>query len=173
MTMHDTPRPDRDTPSVSEIQRMAAAHLSTRARAGYVTLLLVSATMAVMLGSLWLTEPRLPLRTHVAFGLIVAVAISWTGFALWVLTRRRVLFGVDRLVAARMALLFSVVSAASLLAAAHWSAAGRMAFAAGLAEIPLCALAAALLVRAQRRVRALSRRKQEIEQQLAQRQRQT
>ncbi len=155
------------TPSITDIQRIAASELSTRPRMGYVVLLVVSATILALLMSLWLTEPALPLRTHVAFGLMAGILLSWVVFALWVLTRRRVLFGMDRLVASRMALGFSVASVAATLAVASVSNLGRQGYIGALAQIPLCAIAAAMLVRARRRVHLLSRRRQELETQLA------
>lgn len=155
------------TPTIADIQHLAASELSLRHRLRYVVLLVASAVMLALLGSLWLTEPALPLRTHLAFGLMAGILLSWIAFTLWVLTTRRVLFGMDRLVASRMALAFSAVSVAFTLAAAHWSGFGRPGYIGALAQLPLCAIAAALLVRARRRVQVLSRRRQELETQLA------
>ena len=151
------------TPSIAEIQRIAAAELSTRPRVRYVLLLVVSATMLSLLASLWITEPALPLGTNVAFGLMAGILLSWVVFALWVLTRRRVLFGRDRLVASRMALGFSVASVIATLAIGSASSLGRQAYVGALAQLPLCAIAAAMLVRARRRVHVLLRRRQELE----------
>src|SRR5678815_4371066 len=91
-----------DTParSVADIQQLAAAQLSLPSRVGHTALLMVSVTMAVAVGSLWATEPSLPMRTQMAFAVIVAMSLGWTVFAMWVLTRRRVLLGTDRVVAA-------------------------------------------------------------------------
>lgn len=149
--------------TVADIQRLAAQHLSLPSRIGHVLLLVVSLTMAAAIGSLWLTEPSLPVRTHVAFALIVTASLAWAGFAVWVLTERRVLFGLDRVIAARMALGFSLTCAVGMMAAGYWGGAGTPAYVGAALESPLCVVAAVLLVRARRRVEALSRRRRELE----------
>ncbi|MEO8482763.1 MAG: hypothetical protein ABI634_11170 [Acidobacteriota bacterium] len=165
MITSEPPNPSPIVPSVADIQRMAADELATP-RLRYVVLLVVSATMSVLLGSLWLTEPGLPLRTRIAFGVMVAIALSWTGFAVWVLKARRVLFGLDRVIAARMALVFSLTGAVGTWAVASAIGAGRPGLLAGLAQLSLSAVAGIMLLRAHRHARALSVRKQEIERRL-------
>ena len=76
-------------------------------RLGYVALLLAALTMTGVVGTLWATEPSLPLRVHVAFGVMVAIGSSWVVFALWVLTHRRILLARHQIVAGRMAVTFT------------------------------------------------------------------
>jgi len=104
--------------------------------------------VAGLVGLLWATEPTpLPLRTQVAFAAMIAVGLTWAGLASWALARRP-LFAVDRVVAASLALVVSVVSAlwGAILAWSRTGLGGLMAVVGvGLA----CALASAtLLVRA-------------------------
>jgi hypothetical protein len=152
--------------SVSDIQRLTAAQLSLPSRIGHTLLLAGSLTMAAAIGSLWATEPFLPARTHAAFGLIVSIALAWSVFAVWVLARRRVLFGRDRVVASGMGLGFTALCTAGMLAVGYWGGVGRSAYAAALVESLLGGVAAVLLVRARRRVAALSIRRRELERQL-------
>jgi hypothetical protein len=155
--MNDDPRV-----SIADIQRLAAAHLSLPSRVGHVSLLMASAMMAATIGSLWVTEPSLPWRTHVAFAVIVSAAVAWAIFATWVLVRRRVLFGTDRVLAARMGLGFSALGAIGLTALGLWGHAGRGAYLGALMHVVLCGVAAVLLVKARRRVEALSRRRRVV-----------
>jgi hypothetical protein len=163
------PQPSIDSPrpSVADIQRLAAAQLSLPSRMGHVLLLVVSVMMAAAIVSLWATEPSLPRRTHVAFAVIVSAALAWAIFALWVLARRRVLFGADRVLAARMGLTFSAVGAVGMGALGYWGEVGRGAYLGAVVQAALCGVALVLLVRAQRHVAALARRRREIEDQLA------
>jgi hypothetical protein len=158
--------PDSPRISIADVQRVAAGELSLPSRFGHAFLLVVSLTMAVAIGSLWATEPSLPVRTHVAFALIVSVALAWVVFASWVLARRRVLFGSDRVVAATMGLAFSALFTAGMLAVGYWGGFGRRAYAGALVESLFCGAAGVLLVNARQRVAALSRRRQELERQL-------
>jgi hypothetical protein len=151
--------------SVPDVQRLAAAHLSLPSRMGHVVLLLVSLLMAVAVGSLWATEPSLPPRTQAAFALMVGIAIAWAMFAAWVLARRRVLFGADRVLAATMGLTFSVVGTLGLTALGYWGALGSGAYLGAVLQLGLAGAAAVLLVRARRRVADLSRRRQALDSQ--------
>lgn len=94
--------------SVAEMQRRLATELPTAARLGYVALLLTSIAMAIVLTTLWATEPVLPARAQWAFGLMTLIAASWSVFAVWTLTRRRVLLVRHQLIAARMGVTFSL-----------------------------------------------------------------
>ena len=171
MTMHSSAVPPFDVPRVSaaDIQRLAAAELSLPSRIGHLVLLGVSLLMAIGVGSLWATEPSLPPRTHVAFALIVGVAIAWVFFALWVLARRRVLFGSDRVLAATMGLVFSSAGAVGMAALGYSGAAGPGAYAGAAMHLALAGVALVMLSKARRRVEALSRRRRELEAQLANR----
>jgi hypothetical protein len=158
--------PDSQRVSIADIQRLAAGELSLPSRFGHALLLVVSLTMAVAVGSLWATEPSLPMRTQIAFALIVSAALAWSVFATWVLVRRRVLFGSDRVVAATMGLAFSALFTAGMLAVGYWGGFGRPAYAGALVESLFCGVAGVLLVNARRRVAGLSRRRKELERQL-------
>jgi hypothetical protein len=163
-----SPQPiDSPRPSVADIQRLAAAQLSLPSRMGHALLLVISLMMAAAIGSLWATEPSLPTRTHVAFAVILSAALAWAIFSAWVLARRRVLFGADRVLAARMGLTFSALGAVGMAALGYWGEAGRSAYLGALTQTALCGLAAGLLVRARRHIGALSRRRRQIEEQLA------
>lgn len=74
--------------------------LSLRRRVGYVLVGLGGVVGACLIGVLWATEPGLPARTAVSFGVLVAIGIGWAGFALWALTRKAPLYARDRVVAA-------------------------------------------------------------------------
>jgi hypothetical protein len=137
--------------STEEIRRLVAAQLSLRARLGYVGLLLGALGVTSAVASLWLTEPSLPVRTHIAFGLIVVVGLSWVGYAGWVLTRRRVLLAGHRVVAARMAIAFSALFTAFSLALGFWGGLGSAPHAA--AALGGAMLVAALAIHAHARRR--------------------
>lgn len=108
--------------SVEDVQRVIAGELSPRARIGHTLLLLIALAFAIGTVSLWMTEPSLPARTHVAFGAILVIALSWACYAAWVLTRRRVLLAGHRIVAARMAIAFSALFTAGAAAIDQWPA---------------------------------------------------
>lgn len=144
--------------SIADAQRLVHGQLSMRARVGYAVLLTGALTMTAAIGSLWLTEPRLPARTHAAFALLTALGSAWTVFAAWVLGRRRVLFGVDRVVAASLGLAGTTLGAAGMAAAARWTPLGARAWPAAILHALLAAVALVALVRARRRVTTLRRR---------------
>ena len=153
-------------PAVADVQRFAASQLSVRSRVGYTVLLAASTTIAVAIASVWATEPALPMRTHIAFALIVGLALTWVVFAAWVLTRRRALLGRDRILSSTIGLVFSAVATAGMLSVGYWGGAGRPAYLGAVVNGVLCAGATMLLVRARREVDALSRRRAELERQL-------
>lgn len=167
MTMND-PRPhDTPRPAAEEIRKSLAGELSTRSRLLYTLLLLVDLTLASAVGSLWLTEPSLPVRTHIAFGLLLGFALTWSGFLVWTLTRRKVLLVWHRVLAGRLAVLIcSLFTLAALtlgwtqpeLRAPSFSAAGMGGF--------LLLVATLLLVTAQRRYRELTARRRHLEREL-------
>jgi hypothetical protein len=93
--------------SLDDLRKYTATALSGRARLGYTTLLMASLGMATVCASLLIGEPALPVRTTVAFAVMLGIAICWSVFAVWTLTRRTVLLPVHDAVAARMAVVFS------------------------------------------------------------------
>jgi len=88
------------------IERLARTELSLGARLAHVLLALVASALTIVVASLWLTEPSLPLRTSVAFALMTVIGLSWTAYSVWVLTARRVMFARQRVVAGRVAVTF-------------------------------------------------------------------
>jgi hypothetical protein len=157
--------------SVVEMQRLISGELSLRSRLGYTALLLVALGMTAAIASLWLTEPALPLRTHIAFAAMVGIGLSWTAYAGWVLTRRRVLLAGHRVIAARMAVTFTATFMLGSAALGIWSSVGRAAFAAtGLGALMLM-VAAAMLFSARRRFDDLMQRRRRLEQELSERSR--
>jgi len=156
-------------PTEADIQRMLAAELPLPGRIGFVLLFLVGVGSAGVAGSLALTEPAIPVRTRLAFAVMVAIGVTWAGFAAWVLARRRVLFGRHRVIAARLAVAFTglfVLGAAAVTGLREDSPIGRSAVLVGLLM-----LAAAIwqLLRARRYVTTLTHRRREIEQRLGMR----
>ena len=96
--------------TVEQVQEMARRELSTPTRIGYLLLLMFTLMGAGLIGTLWLTEPGpLPLRTQVAFGLLVAINLSWSALFGWVLTQRKVLFAIHSVIAGWMAVAFCSV----------------------------------------------------------------
>ena len=153
------------SPSLADLHRLLDKELSRPSRIGYVTLLLASLTMTVVVASLWLTEPVLPTRAGVAFAVMTAIGLSWTAFAGWVLTTRRVLLGRDSVVAGRMAVTFTTTFVVGALTLGSMSG-GHAPYAAATMGLGLLAGAIALLVRAHRRVTRLSARREALEREL-------
>ena len=145
-------------PSVEEMQRRMSTELSVRSRVAHTALLLVSLFVTVAIGSLWLTEPSLPVRTHVSFAVIVAIGLSWVVFAWWVLTRRQVLLAGHQVIAARMAVAFCAVFVAGALAMG-----GRAGYAAAGTGVVLLVVAIAMLISARRRFHELIERRRALE----------
>lgn len=154
--------------SVTEMQRLIAGELSLPSRLGYTALLLFALAMTVVVGSLWLTEPSLPLRTQAAFAVMAAIGLAWVAYAAWVLTRRRVLLAGHRIIAARMAVAFTTVFIAGSLALGLWSAAGPAAYAAAATGAVMLAVAIGMLLSARRRFATLMQRRDELERELSQ-----
>jgi len=149
--------------SVADMQRLIAGELSLLSRIGYTALLLIALGFAGAIGSLWLTEPWLPLRTHVAFATMVAIALSWVAYSLWVLTRRQVLFAGHRIIAGRMAVAFCTIFVIGSLVTGIWGGGGRAAYGAAAFGVPMLAIAIGVLVSARRRFRDLMERRRALE----------
>ena len=145
-------------PSIEEMQQKMTAELSLRARVGYTALLLAGLGGAGLVGSLLLTEPSLPLRTRVAFAVLLGISLSWAAYAAWVLTKRRVLLAGHRIIAGRMAVAFSAIFIAGTLAVRMYAAAAFGAL--------LLAVAIAMLLHARRRFARLMERRRALERSL-------
>lgn len=148
------------------IQDLLAGELSTASRLRYMALLLAAGAVTSVVGSLWATEPALPPRTHLAFALIVAAGISWMAFAVWVLTRRRVLLAGHRIVAARMAVGFSALFLVGVAAAMYWGGSPARLAGAAATGVVMLAAAAAMLVRAHRQFAALGDERRRLEREI-------
>ena len=148
-----------------DARRLADLELSTPSRMTHVALLLAGASMSGLVGSLWVTEPFLPGRTRAAFAALTIVGLSWTAFAAWVLVRRRVLFGRQRVVAGRMAVTFAAAYLAAALAVGYVKGGPTALAAIGTGGV-LLAVAIAVFVRARRAVARLVARREELEQTL-------
>ncbi|MEO7579343.1 MAG: hypothetical protein ABIT83_17170 [Massilia sp.] len=146
----------------SDLSALTARELSLKARLAVVLLLLVSAGMTVALSSLLLTESALPLRTMIAFAVMIVIGLSWVGFALWLLSTRRVLLAADAVIASRMALCFCSLFFVGALALSLGT--GKAAgFGAAVVGLVMTAAAALMLRRANRKHAALLARRAELE----------
>ncbi len=146
-----------------DLRRLTAQELSLPSRLRYVALLLVAATLSTVVIALLATEPTLPRRTSMALGVLAIIGVSWTTFATWVLTHRRVLLAGHRVVAGRLAVVFCGVFVVGALAVGLTTS--RVSpFAAAAMGAVMLAVALALLSRARRQFAQLSRRREELEQ---------
>jgi hypothetical protein len=158
---HHTPPPAL----AADLRRLTVLELSLPARLGYVSLLLGAAIMTSIVSALLLTEPALPLRTSIALAVMAAIGSSWMGFAVWVLTHKRILLGRQRIVAGRMALAFSSVFVAGTLLVGYQTGNSAAVTAAGLGLL-MVLVALSMLIRARRAFAQLSKRRDALESQL-------
>ncbi|GIF42464.1 hypothetical protein [Actinoplanes xinjiangensis] len=97
-------------------------------------------TGSALIATLWATEPAsLPTRTRWAFAGLIVVGLAWAALAAWTLWRRP-LFAVDRVIAGRLAVVFTTATTLVTVVVAGPLAAGP-----GLLMI---AVAVVVLVRA-------------------------
>jgi hypothetical protein len=148
-----------------DLPRLLDTELSRPSRFMHVALLVGALTMTVIVAALWLTEPSLPMRTQIAFGLMILIGLSWTAFAIWALTARRILLGRDSVVAARMAVTFTMTFIAGALALGYVNG-GTAPYAAAAMGLGLLVPAVVLLVRADRRMAILTTRREALEREL-------
>ena len=94
---------------VQELRELTAAELSLPSRLRYMSLLLAAAMMTTVVTALLLTEPNLPARTSSALAIMALIGASWIAFAIWVLSRKRVLLGNHRVLAGRLSVACSAV----------------------------------------------------------------
>lgn len=104
------------TPLETALAELTEQTLSRGERAGHVALTLFAGAMALVLAMLLATEPGIPLRTTIAFWVLLAIAVSWVAYGLRVLSRRRPLLAEREVVAGRMGLLYSAVFTAGTMA---------------------------------------------------------
>lgn len=153
------------SPPSLDLPRLLDTELSRPSRFLHVALLVAALTMTVIVASLWLTEPPLPMRTQAAFGLMTLIGLSWAAFAIWVLTARRTLLGRDSIVAARMAVTFTTMFIGGALVLGYMNG-GTAPYAAAAMGLGLLAAAVVLLVRAHRRVAILTTRREALDREL-------
>lgn len=142
--------------------------LSLPRRVGYLVAGMTGFVGAVLIGSLWATEPAaLPIRTQIAFGGMITAGLVWAGFAVWVLVRRPV-FAVDRMIAGCLALAFSTLGTVgtTVVALTRGSVAGALI--SGALGVVMTVLAAVLLIRARAYRRELHARGRDLESRLHQ-----
>ena len=155
-------------PSVKEIQQRLAAELSGGSRIFYTLLLLFDLFVACAVGSLWLTEPGLPLRTSFAFGGIVIGALMWAAVLGWSLTRRKVLLAKHKVVTGRLASFMTALFMVGALALAGTTPSLReVGLAAGASGAVLLGVAIYIWRSAARRFRQLLDRTRTLERELA------
>ncbi|MGB7217876.1 MAG: hypothetical protein WBD07_03615 [Vicinamibacterales bacterium] len=139
--------------------------LALPARVGHVALLLAALIMITVIGSLWMTEAALPLRTQLAFGAMVVIGLSWVGYALWALTYRHALLARHQIIAGRMAVTFTGVFLTGAAGAAVMTGAAA-AYAAAATGLVMVVGAVIVLVRAHRAFDRLVARRGTLEREL-------
>ncbi len=155
--------------TVEQIQEMARRELSTPTRIGYLLLLMVTLLGAGLISMLWITEPQpLPLRTQVAFGLLVTINLAWSVLFGWVLMQRKVLFAIHRVIAGWMAVVFCSVFLLLGLTIGVVRMSPTMLTLFGVIGAVQLAVAVIMLKRSQRRRHILLARRDELTSVLAQ-----
>lgn len=144
-----------------QVQGLVRGELSRRARGSHIALLVASLAMATVVTSVWVTEPVLPTRTHVAFFLLVVIAAAWSAHATWVLARRAVLLVPHQVQAARLAMVCCLAFVVGCVIA--WVVVGGPATVmATLTSLLMLAVAVINLRRARVRHLALLKRRSEL-----------
>jgi membrane associated rhomboid family serine protease len=156
------PIPTPPSSLADDLRQLTARELSLPSRLRYVGLLLAASTMTAMVTALLLTEPALPKRTSIALGVAALIGVTWMVFAIWVLTRKRVLLGSHRIVAGRLAITFSTVFVIGAVFVG-FATSSNAAFAAAAMGALMLAVAMTMLIRARRRFAELSTRRDELE----------
>ena len=96
---------------------------------------------------------------------MAAIGLSWMGFAVWVLSHKRILLGRQRIVASRLAVAFGSVFVVGALLIGYATARPSALAAAGLGALML-SVALSMLIRARRAFTQLSKRREVLERQL-------
>ena len=148
------------------IRQMVDVELSTRGRAGHTALLLCASAMTIGIATLWTTESGLPLRTQLAFALMVGIGGAWTAYAAWVLTTRSVLLARHRILAEAMGVIFSGVFTVFFAVVGYQGRPGDTPYLAATLEAALVGVAVVMLVRARRQFAHLMARREALQQQM-------
>ena len=154
----------------NDLRQLTALELSLPSRLRYVALLLGASTMSAIVIALLVTEPKLPVRTSVALGVMAVIGVSWIVFAAWVLTRKRVLLGSHRIIAGRLAVVFSAVFVIGALSVGLTTSQASPFAAAAMGAVML-SVAVTMLARAKRQFVQLSKRRNELQRLLGRRDR--
>lgn len=153
-----------------DLRRLTALELSLPSRLRYLALLLAASAMTAIVIALLVTEPGLPTRTSAALGVMAVMGASWMTFAAWVLTRKRVLLGSHRIVAGRLAVIFSMVFVLGALSVGLTTSSGSPFMAAAIGAVML-SVAVTVFARAKRQFDHLSKRRDELQRLLERRNR--
>jgi hypothetical protein len=145
-----------------DLRQLTALELSLPSRLRYVALLLAASTMSAIVIALLVTEPTLPTRTSIALGVMGMIGVSWMVFAAWVLTRKRVLLGSHRIVAGRLAVVFSTVFVIGALSVGLTTSKASPFAAAAMGAVML-SVAVTMLARAKRQFTHMSKRRDELQ----------
>lgn len=136
------------TQNTDDVKTLLDQGLSARARFGHLALLLLAASMSIVLLSLLTAEPDLPIRTQLAFAVMLLIGLAWVGYAAWALKYRWTLHAQHRLVASIIGLVASLLftGGAGVIAfvsdqPAAWAASGTGVFMVALAGLALLAAA--------------------------------
>ncbi len=148
--------------TIAVAQQRLRDELALPSRLAHVMLLLVAIAMATVLAALLITESSLPPRTRLALSIMLAIAVSWVAFAVWVLRTRRVLLAEHQVLAARMAVVFSVLFSVGAATLAPWSTNSAAALSVVGTGVVMLVFAGVRLLQADRRQRALQRRRAEL-----------
>lgn len=143
----------------ARLRSIMYSQLALPSRLGHALLLVVAMLATLVCTILLFTEPDLPLRTRVAFGVGIGIGASWSTFAVWVLSRRHVLYARHHVIAARLAI---AVSTIVLVGSAMLAQTTQGAHAIVWSAIVMLLIAIAVHQRAQRRVAQLELRRAEL-----------
>lgn len=161
------PRTDRSAPdqpgrSVEEVLAVLDRELSWSDRLRYLAVGFAGLVVTAVSGSLWATEPSLPLRTRLAFAGFVLLGVAWMAVAGYVLTRRRPLYGADRVLATGLAVVASSVVGIAATVLAGLRGGSQPSLIAGTVAAAFIATSAVLHHGARRRRDALLARRREL-----------
>ncbi|HSK24038.1 MAG TPA: hypothetical protein VK906_12715 [Egicoccus sp.] len=159
MTDHTGPRNADVGRALALLEHELARGRRLRAVATLVAALVVTGPLA----TLWATEPALPTRTHVAFGGLVLIGLTWIGLSGWILATRRPLYARDRVLATGLSVVATVVAGTGSIVLAAIRGTGALAATAAATTVLLVGAAGALHLGARRRRAALLRRRRELE----------
>jgi hypothetical protein len=151
------------TVSAEQVRARMTTELSLPSRVGHTALLLASLAGVALMAALLLTEAALPPRTQLAMTGLLLVCAAWSVFAWWVLQRRRVLYAQHHVIAARMAIGFSLLFTAVSMILGMQRGSGAGWVIAPLTGIVMLVVGLFRLRAGRQRVAVLERRRVELE----------